>query len=192
MSSETPDPNAELVPVFATTEFGLVPLVCAALEESGIEYMVQDTSLSSQVVGQRSTMSVGETEEPKQILVRAEDAARARAALRDFTESAGAPLTASPAAARDSTPGVSLPIGNATIDLVDEATGMRLGGITDAQLRSLQDALEEESEDDRDYYIDVPTLALLEDAGVDAAVVAMLRQALGSRDGMDVRWEPRK
>ena len=116
----------------------------------------------------------------------------ARSALRDFTESATAPLAAPPVAARSGAAGIAAPIANPVIDLVDESTGTRLGGITEAQLRSLQDALEEESEDDRDYYIDGPTLALLEDAGVEAAVVAMLRQALGSRDGMDVRWEPKK
>jgi predicted phosphoribosyltransferase len=84
MDSKTPDPDVALVPVLATTEFGLVPLARAALEQAGIDYMIRDTGLSNEIMGQRSTMSIGETGVPVQVLVRAEDEAAARDVLRDF------------------------------------------------------------------------------------------------------------
>ena len=40
------------------------------------------------------------------------------------------------------------------IDLYNAATNQRLGSITDADLQVLTDGLEEESTQDRDYYID--------------------------------------
>jgi hypothetical protein len=79
-----PDPNAELVSVFATSEFGLVPMARAVLDEAGIDYMVQDSGISNEIFGQRTTMSIGETDAPVHFLVRAEDQARALDALRDF------------------------------------------------------------------------------------------------------------
>jgi hypothetical protein len=79
-----PDPDAELVPVFATSEFAVVPLARAALDDAGIDYMVQDSGISSEIFGQRSTMSIGETETPVRFLVRSEDEVRALDVLRDF------------------------------------------------------------------------------------------------------------
>jgi len=63
-----------------------------------------------------------------------------------------------------------------------------VGTITDAQLQFLMDQLEEESADDTDYYIDQATLDLFEEVGAEADVLALLRQALGTRDGMDIVW----
>jgi len=79
-------PNAELVAVFSSTELGVLPLVRAALEGAGIEHMVSDRGLNSAIVGTRTIMSVGETEEPLQVLVRAEDRERAEQTLRPFLE----------------------------------------------------------------------------------------------------------
>ena len=63
-----------------------------------------------------------------------------------------------------------------------------MGTITDAQLQFLIDQLEEESADDTDYYIDHATLDLFEEVGVDAGLLALLRQALGTRDGIEIVW----
>jgi hypothetical protein len=79
-----PDPEAALVSVFATSEFAVVPLARAALDDAGIDYMVQESGISSEIFGQRSTMSIGETETPVRFLVRAEDESRALDVLRDF------------------------------------------------------------------------------------------------------------
>ena len=84
MTSDAPDPTTELVSVFATSEFALVPLARAALDEAGIDYMVSNTGMSNEIMGQRSTMSIGETETPVHLLVRAEDEPAALDILRDF------------------------------------------------------------------------------------------------------------
>jgi hypothetical protein len=72
--------------------------------------------------------------------------------------------------------------------LYDAERGTRLGAITDEQLQFLIDSLEEESAADRDYYITAATVDMLEEDGADSQLVGLLRQALGDREGMDVRW----
>ena len=189
MAMDAPDPETRLVPVMETTEFALVALARAALDEAGIDCMVEDHALSSQIMGQRSSMTVGETVVPVRILVRPEDEAAARDLLRDLAnDPIGVPAQA---ASRPAAAGVSATPADpalATIELVDEQSGIAIGRITPDQLDSLQTYLEEESEDDRDYYIDRPTLQVLADAGVDQAVLAILERALGTREGVDVLW----
>jgi hypothetical protein len=69
-----------------------------------------------------------------------------------------------------------------------EATNLVLGEISDAELKVLFENLEEESAEDTDYYITPDTVDYLESRGADARLVAMLRQAIGGSDGVDVRW----
>jgi processive 1,2-diacylglycerol beta-glucosyltransferase len=75
------------------------------------------------------------------------------------------------------------------VRLVDKNTGRSVGTITEEQLAYLQAELEEESPDDRDYWFDVASLDLLEEAGADPSLVRVLRTALGDRDEMELRWE---
>ena len=74
------------------------------------------------------------------------------------------------------------------IQLYDKETGASLGAITEEQLQFLVDQLEEESPEDRDYYINEPTLDAFEEAGADPALVTLLRKALGEREEMEIRW----
>ena len=74
------------------------------------------------------------------------------------------------------------------IQLYDKETGASLGAITEDQLEFLVDQLEQESPEDRDYYINEPTLDAFEEAGADPALVALLRKALGEREEMEIRW----
>lgn len=74
------------------------------------------------------------------------------------------------------------------IRLYDNENGAELGAITEAQLRFLQSDLEEESLEDRDYYINQATVDWFESQNADAALVALLRQALGGREEMEIRW----
>ena len=69
-----------------------------------------------------------------------------------------------------------------------EETNTVLGEITEEELRSLLDNLEEESLADTDYYITQDTLDYLATKGADARLVALLRQAIGAEDGIDIRW----
>lgn len=74
------------------------------------------------------------------------------------------------------------------IKVYDQASGRVYGTITEAQLEALVSQLEEESREDRDYYINAATIDMFEENGVDAALVTLLRNALGDREDMDIRW----
>jgi processive 1,2-diacylglycerol beta-glucosyltransferase len=75
------------------------------------------------------------------------------------------------------------------IALFDADSGARIGRITEAQWRALIGWMEEESEDDRDYYISAEEVELMEEDGIDPGLIAVLRQALGQRQDMDIRYE---
>lgn len=72
--------------------------------------------------------------------------------------------------------------------LYDVQSGDLIGTISAAQLQFLIDQLEEEDSEDQDYYVDATTLDWFEEHGADPALMALLRSALGAREGMDVRW----
>jgi len=68
-------------------------------------------------------------------------------------------------------------------------TGDAIGQISDEQLKFLVEQLEEEHDDDTDYYIDRDTLELLSDNGADPELLAMLEKAIGDDDSMHIAWE---
>lgn len=74
------------------------------------------------------------------------------------------------------------------VKLYDKASGAEIGTVSEEQLRVLFDQLEEESASDDDYYINRETVYMLEQEGADAGLIAILRQAMGDREDMDVRW----
>lgn len=74
------------------------------------------------------------------------------------------------------------------IKLYDLQTNTLLGEISEAQFHFLTGQLEEESLADQDYYLNRATLDLLEQAGGDPGLLALLRQAMGNREEMDIRW----
>lgn len=74
------------------------------------------------------------------------------------------------------------------INLYNGDSGYLIGTITDEQLAFLIDNMEEESSEDQDYYINEPTLDYLESRGMDAALLALLRAALGEDRGVTIRW----
>jgi hypothetical protein len=74
------------------------------------------------------------------------------------------------------------------IELRDKATDEYLGTIDDAELQFLIDDLEEESLEDRDYYIDSDTIQMLQDDGAPSSLITLLRKSLGAHDGVEVRW----
>ncbi len=75
------------------------------------------------------------------------------------------------------------------IKLFDKEIGADLGFISEEQLKFLADQLEEESPDDTDYYFNSATIDLLAERGADEELLAKLRQALGSKEGVEIRWE---
>ena len=67
------------------------------------------------------------------------------------------------------------------IDLYNDATGERLGVLTEADLKVLADALEEESSEDRNYYIDAATIDVIADGRATEHLVGLLRRPSGPR-----------
>jgi len=77
------------------------------------------------------------------------------------------------------------------IDLYNAATNQLLGSITEADLKVLVDVLEEEGINDQDYYIDTATIDVIADGNATEHLVGLLRAAVGSSDGVDIRWQRR-
>lgn len=73
--------------------------------------------------------------------------------------------------------------------LYDKKTNALLGTMTDADVQSLVDVLEEEDSRDVDYFIDDATVDILEVNGASEALLTLLRTAIGATEGVDVRWE---
>ena len=74
------------------------------------------------------------------------------------------------------------------IDLYNNTTKALLGSITEADLQVLKDGLEEESSNDQDYYINAATIDLLGDGRASEHLLGLLRRALGSSEGVEIRW----
>ncbi len=72
---------------------------------------------------------------------------------------------------------LSLKDGNAPLGIIDEA-----------DLQVLIDSLVEEDEQDTDYYISPLTIELLEKNGASAALLQMLKDAVGDSEGVDIVW----
>lgn len=77
------------------------------------------------------------------------------------------------------------------IDLYNASTNQLIGSITEADLQVLVDALEEESSQDQDYYIEQATIDVVADGRATTHLVGLLRSALGSSDGVEIRWQRR-
>jgi processive 1,2-diacylglycerol beta-glucosyltransferase len=75
------------------------------------------------------------------------------------------------------------------ITLYDNDSGAAVGDIAESDLRFLIDNLEEETSEDRDYYLRPETVAMLGERGGSAALIELLRTALGEREGVEVRWQ---
>jgi hypothetical protein len=74
------------------------------------------------------------------------------------------------------------------IDVYKQASNELVGSITEADLKVLSEALEEEGLDDQDYYITAATIDVIADGRATDHLVGLLRKALGSAEGIDIRW----
>ncbi len=75
------------------------------------------------------------------------------------------------------------------ITLKNKDTNAVIGTLTLDQLQFLIDRLEEETPEDHDYWLNRTEIEILREQGADAELIAMLEQALGSADDMEVVWE---
>jgi processive 1,2-diacylglycerol beta-glucosyltransferase len=176
--------DAPLVVVFHAEEPELLPLAEAALEQEGIEYLIRPVGSRIPVVFGNPAEFGGATG-AADVLVNAGDETRARLALADLAADPEAHADALAAAPGTVAPA---PAGPRAYRLTEAESGALIGDITAHQLEFLVDELEEESDNDRDYYIDPPTIDVLADAGADAELVGMLRKAVGSREGIEIAW----
>jgi processive 1,2-diacylglycerol beta-glucosyltransferase len=74
------------------------------------------------------------------------------------------------------------------IKLRDKESGVDIGTISEEQLQFMIDQLEEEHDEDRDYYINQQTLDSFEKNGADPTLLALLRGAMGDREDMEIGW----
>ncbi len=75
------------------------------------------------------------------------------------------------------------------IQLFDADSKHPIGTINEAQLAFLQSQMEEESLEDRDYYINTATIDMFESAGADAGLLDLLRKAMTGREEMTILWK---
>jgi hypothetical protein len=74
------------------------------------------------------------------------------------------------------------------VTLREKESGQLLGTIANEELQFLIDELEEESEDDNDYYVDADTIEMLEEDGAPASLTTLLRNSLAGREGLEIQW----
>ena len=74
------------------------------------------------------------------------------------------------------------------IQLRDKENGTVLGAVTADDLQFLIDNLEEESEDDTDYFINRSTIEIFKEKGTNKTLITLLENALGDRDDMEIEW----
>jgi hypothetical protein len=75
------------------------------------------------------------------------------------------------------------------IRIIDKHSGALLGEISHDDLQLMVDQFEEESSRDQDYFIDSMTIDILKDAGASDRLLNLLREVVGSSEGVDIRWE---
>jgi hypothetical protein len=205
------------VSVLSTSDAALIALAKSLLEGQGIDYVVRGEGLQDLLgIGRIPYFNV--VVGPAEFLVRKDDADRTRDLLQDLTMADPHPASSHDALTSSNSPagfdqrGLETPRlprrspsgaaeateaqpstythGN-TIDIFDAATNERLGSITETDLQVLADVLEEESAHDRDYYIDGPTIDLIANTKGTDGLMQMLRKALDSAEGIEIRWERR-
>ncbi|MBT8370687.1 MAG: galactosyldiacylglycerol synthase [Desulfobacterales bacterium] len=74
------------------------------------------------------------------------------------------------------------------INLHDKNTQELIGEISEEQLQFLIDQLVEEDSTDQDYYINRDQLDQFEEKGGDKTLIQMLRDAMGTKEDMDIIW----
>ena len=68
-------------------------------------------------------------------------------------------------------------------------TGAFLGTIDDADLQVLVDQLEEEHEQDTDYFVCPATIEILAANGASRGLLKILKDAVGTSEGVEVSWK---
>jgi hypothetical protein len=75
------------------------------------------------------------------------------------------------------------------IQLFDADTGKQLGEISEADLAFMKSQMEEESEDDHDYYIHSSQLGTWQAQGASSSLINLLTTAMVGKEDINIRWE---
>lgn len=75
-----------------------------------------------------------------------------------------------------------------SIRISEKASGRVLGEVSEADLAVLISHMEEESSTDQDYYVEALAIEAIEQLGASSGFVALLRNAVGSAEGVDIAW----
>ncbi len=74
--------------------------------------------------------------------------------------------------------------------LLDRTTGAVIAQLSPEQLQIVMDSLAGSAggADEGEYTLSPATLQLLEEQGADEALIALLREALGTSEGLELQW----
>jgi hypothetical protein len=178
---DQPDDDT-VVSIFKTEDPGVLPLATMALDAEGIAYAVRSAGKADTL---QWTISQKPTNRPvvMEIVVARDVAFKARDLVVDLEQPLG---SSSGLAAADPSVLAAVTESPAAIRLEDAATGIAIGAITEEQLQKLTSHLEEEAP--QQFFVNAATVEMLEGAHADAALVDLLRQAVGGGDGRAIRW----
>jgi hypothetical protein len=74
------------------------------------------------------------------------------------------------------------------ITLSVKDTGAVLGNISEDDLQLLVDLLEEENDQDTDYFMSADTIEMLEEDGASTGLIGLLKKAVGDSEGVEIQW----
>ena len=63
-----------------------------------------------------------------------------------------------------------------------------IGSISDEQLQFIVDELEEESDDDQDYWLNLTMIEIMQEKGADKSLIDLLINALGDQEELEIIW----
>ena len=63
-----------------------------------------------------------------------------------------------------------------------------IGSISDEQLQFIVDELEEESDDDQDYWLNLTMIEIMQEKGADKSLIDLLISALGDQEELEIIW----
>lgn len=75
-----------------------------------------------------------------------------------------------------------------SIRISEKATGNAIGEVSEQDFEILTGHMEEESSTDQDYYVESTAIDAIEHLGASSQFVALLRNAVGSSEGIDIVW----
>lgn len=75
------------------------------------------------------------------------------------------------------------------VKIFNKDTDELIGEITETQLQFLIDNLEEETDEDVDYYINIPTIDSFRELGAESGLIDVLVKGLGYKEEMEIRYE---